>query len=310
MGGGRASTQSLLFSRRPTPPAGRSPGPTPPPAGRSPRFSPAARPRLPASAPAAQRVPSATTIMPTLHKVPESILKKRATRQRQDASRRKAVKADEAAKAAKREEAFKRAEAYAAEYRASERATIDARRRARAEDKFHVPEGAKVAFVIRIRGIRKVAPKQRKILQLLRLRQLHNGVFVKINYATLRMLQAVDPYVAYGYPNLKTVKELVYKRGHMKIGKPGAWDRVPITSNEVVERALGQRADIMCVEDLVHELYTCGPNFKRANKALWPFKLTSPRGGFSRHGKLKHYVEGGEHGNREDLINRLVRKMN
>lgn len=33
------------------------------------------------------------------------------------------------------------------------------------------------------------------------------------------------------------------------------------------------------MEDLLHELVTCGPNFKKANKFLWPFKLSSPRGG-------------------------------
>ena len=28
------------------------------------------------------------------------------------------------------------------------------------------------------------------------------------------MLRLVDPYIAYGYPNLKSVRELVYKRGY------------------------------------------------------------------------------------------------
>ncbi|KAF4750148.1 60S ribosomal protein L7, partial [Perkinsus olseni] len=35
-------------------------------------------------------------------------------------------------------------------------------------------------FVVRLAGINKLAPKPRKILQLLRLRQLNNGVFVKV----------------------------------------------------------------------------------------------------------------------------------
>lgn len=57
---------------------------------------------------------------------------------------------------------------------------------------------AKLAFVIRIRGINGVSPKVRKILQLLRLRQIFNGAFVKINKATLQMLQLVKPYIAWG----------------------------------------------------------------------------------------------------------------
>ena len=35
-------------------------------------------------------------------------------------------------------------------------------------------------FAIRIRGINDMHPKTRKILQLLRLRQIHNGVFVRV----------------------------------------------------------------------------------------------------------------------------------
>ena len=72
-------------------------------------------------------------------------------------------------------------------------------------------------LVVRIRGIIGVSPKVRKILQLLRLRQINNSVFVKLNAATVKMLRLVEPYVAYGYPNLKTVRELVYKRGFGKV---------------------------------------------------------------------------------------------
>jgi ribosomal protein L30/L7E len=52
---------------------------------------------------------------------------------------------------------------------------------AKATGNFYVPAEAKVAFVIRIRGINGVDPKTRKILQLLRLRQINNGVFVRLN---------------------------------------------------------------------------------------------------------------------------------
>lgn len=32
---------------------------------------------------------------------------------------------------------------------------------------------------------------------------------------------------------------------------------------------------IICIEDLVHEIFTVGPNFKAVNNFLWPFKLSS-----------------------------------
>jgi large subunit ribosomal protein L7e len=69
------------------------------------------------------------------------------------------------------------------------------------------------------------------ILQLLRLRQINNGVFIKVNKATMNMLRRVEPYIAYGYPNLKSVRELIYKRGHGKVGK----DIIPLTDNSIIE---------------------------------------------------------------------------
>jgi len=56
-------------------------------------------------------------------------------------------------------------------------------------------------------------------------------------------------------------------------------------------------------------VYTVGPNFKQASNFLWPFKLGNPTGGFHAR-KFKHFVEGGDLGNREEHINALIRQMN
>jgi len=91
------------------------------------------------------------------------------------------------------------------------------KRQAKAHGDFYVPEEAKLAFVIRIRGINGVAPKTRKILQLLRLRQIHNGVFIKLNKATINMLRMVEPYIAYGYVFIYFLKKYKnVKRNKMK----------------------------------------------------------------------------------------------
>ena len=189
-----------------------------------------------------------------------------------------------------------------AEYKDSENSAIRMRREAKAAGNVFVADQAKIAFVIRIRGIIGVSPKVRKILQLLRLRQLHNGVFIKLNGATEKMLRLVEPYIAYGYPSLKSVKDLIYKRGFGKVNK----QRLPIADNAVIEKALGEN-DIICVEDLIHEIYTAGPAFKQASNFLWPFKLSSPTGGFSS--KLLHFCEGGDAGARGEKINTLIKKM-
>jgi len=233
--------------------------------------------------------------------VPESVLKKRATQKKiaaaKDASDKEATK-----KAGdKKKEMLKRAETYVNEYAKLENDAIRLRREAKTNGSYYVPGEPDLAFVVRIRGIIGVSPKVKKILQLLRLRQIFNGVFVKLNSATIKMLRLVEPYIAYGYPNLKSVKELIYKRGFGKQLK----QRVAI-DNTVIEECLGSY-DIICVEDLIHEIYTVGPHFKQAANFLWPMKLSSPSGGFGN--KLKHFNEGGQAGLRGEKINGLIKQM-
>nr|XP_043876383.1 60S ribosomal protein L7 isoform X1 [Solea senegalensis] len=235
--------------------------------------------------------------------VPESLLKRRKAFASMKAARIKKMLAEKKARKSTRKLIFKRAEKYHKEYRQMYRREIRLGRTARKVGNFYVPAEPKLAFVIRIRGINGVSPKVRKVLQLLRLRQIFNGVFVKLNKASINMLRIAEPYIAWGYPNLKSVRELIYKRGHGRIRK----QRIALTDNALVEKTLGKYG-IICMEDLIHEVYTVGKNFKSANNFLWPFKLSSPRGGMNK--KTTHFVEGGDAGNREDQINRMIRRMN
>merc|ERR1712150_49997 len=121
--------------------------------------------------------------------------------------------------------------------------------------------------------------------------------------ATAQMLNLVTPYIAYGTPNLKTVRELIYKRGFGKVKK----QRIALTDNSIIEKELGSKG-IVCMEDLIHEIFTVGPAFKEANNFLWPFHLSSALGGFTN--KKLHYADGrGEAGDRKDKINKLVQRM-
>lgn len=52
--------------------------------------------------------------------------------------------------------------------------------------------------ILTFRSINEISPKPRKILQLLRLLQINNGVFVKATGPTQQMLRLVEPYIAYG----------------------------------------------------------------------------------------------------------------
>lgn len=237
--------------------------------------------------------------------VPENITKKAARDAKLAAARVAARAAAKAARVAARTAAAANAVKYAAEYAKEDQDLIDNKRAAKKAGNFFVEGEAKIAFVIRTRGINKLSPKCKKIMQLLRLRQLHNGVFVRMSKATMNMIRMVEPYITYGYPTRATVQKLVYKRGFGKVNR----SRIPLTDNSIVDGVLGEKG-IHCVEDLIHEIWTCGANFKQANNFLWPFKLTSPRKGFGTGAKKRHpFANGGVFGNRENLINALVAQM-
>jgi large subunit ribosomal protein L7e len=238
-------------------------------------------------------------------KTPESVLKKQATQEKLAAAAAAAKKAAEDKAAADAVKFEANAKKYDEEYEAEQKLAIDNRRKAKAEGGFFVAAEPKVALVIRIRGIIGVSPKAKKVMQLFRLRQLHNATFVKLNEATVRMLRLIEPYVTYGYPTRATIKKLVYKRGFGKISK----QRIPIATNAVISEGLAESTGIECTADLINEIYTVGPNFKKANNFLWPFKLSNPKGGFSSKTKLLHFMEGGEAGARGEEINKLVAKM-
>ncbi|KAL3736957.1 hypothetical protein ACJRO7_025828 [Eucalyptus globulus] len=235
--------------------------------------------------------------------VPESVLKKRKRNEEWALAKKQEIEATKKKNVENRKLIYIRAKQYSQEYEEQEKELIRLKREAKLKGGFYVDPEAKLLFIIRIRGINAMHPKTRKILQLLRLRQIFNGVFLKVNKATVNMLHRVEPYVTFGYPNLKSVKELIYKRGFGKLNK----QRIALTENSIIEQALGKYG-IICMEDLIHEIMTVGPHFREANNFLWPFKLKAPLGGMKK--KRNHYVEGGDAGNRENYINELIRRMN
>merc|ERR1712164_66443 len=234
--------------------------------------------------------------------VPESVLKKRKTQEKLAADKAANAASEKKANKEKRIAMYKSAERYVKEYRNMAKQRVRMHRQAKAAGNHFVDAEAKLAFVVRIRGLNDMHPKTKKILQIMRLRQMNMGVFMKVSKAATEMLKRVEPYLSYGSPDLKSVRELIYKRGFGKINK----QRLPLNDNSVVERALG-KFGIICVEDLIHEIYTVGPHFKEANNFLWPFKLRPAKGGQAK--KRKGFCEGGQAGNREEKINNLIQKM-
>ncbi|ESL05403.1 large subunit ribosomal protein L7e [Trypanosoma rangeli SC58] len=233
---------------------------------------------------------------------PESAIKRAAFKQQQTENFKKAIAANKAAKVALKKLAYARGLKYSREYRSTEKKLVHLRRLAKSRGNYYLEAKPKVAVVTRIRGIAKVAPKQRKILQLLRLRQIFNTVFVRLNKPMENMLRAIEPYIAYGYPSLRTVRAMVYKRGHLKING----QRVKIVDNKMIKDKYNNE-DIVCAEDIVNQIYTAGKHFRTVTNGMWPFKLSPPAGGMRQ--KRRHFVEGGDYGNRDTLINRFLARM-
>ncbi|XP_024389764.1 large ribosomal subunit protein uL30y [Physcomitrium patens] len=243
--------------------------------------------------------PAAGTPMKT---VPETLLKKRKRDEQWAINRKQLLESGKNKNSQSRKVIFKRAEQFIREYRGQEADFIRLKKELKVKSRSNVlPEG-KLMFIIRIRGVNNMHPKTRKTMQLLRLKQTFDGVFLKVNESTMSLLRRVEPYVIYGNPNLKSVRELIYKRGYGNVNK----SRTALTDNTIIEKALGQFG-IICIEDLVHEIYSVGPHFKEANSFLLPFKLSCPLGGLK---KKQHYAESGDAGSRDDLLNRFLSQMN
>lgn len=233
---------------------------------------------------------------------PESAVKRATFKREQTAAFKAAIAANKAEKKALTKKAFERARDYTRAYRAANAKLVTQKRQAKTNGNFFLEAKPKVAVVVRIRGIAKLPPKPRKIMSLLRLRQIFSAIFVPLNKPMQNMLRMVEPYIAYGYPSLKTIRALIYKRGFLKV----KGQRIKISDNKQIKEQFANDA-VVCVEDLVNQVYTKGKFFQKVTNGLWPFKLAPPKGGMRQ--KRRHFVEGGDFGNRETLINKFLYRM-
>lgn len=144
----------------------------------------------------------------------------------------------------------------------------------------------KLLLVARIKTEKriKIPNKAQKTLEALRLGSPDLGTFIKLTPTVLPLLKLIAPYIVIGSPSLITVRELIQKRGNVLVdGK-----QVMLDDNSVIEDKLGNLG-LICTEDLVHELYTLGDEFKKVMNFLRPFELAAPVTGWGPMAKLKRY---------------------
>lgn len=167
-----------------------------------------------------------------------------------------------------------------------------------------IRDGSKnLILVFRHRGNKIASQSVIKILRDLRLSRKYHAVLLKVTDENIKLLSAVEPYVIWGYPTIQTVRDLVFKYGFTKQnGKKST-----ISSNKQVEDALGKH-NIICLEDLVHEIFTVGKNFDAAMNFLCHFVLQAPKVGWEKS-KGQHFSKGGECGFRDNDINDLFKTV-
>ncbi|XP_012874641.1 PREDICTED: 60S ribosomal protein L7-like 1 [Dipodomys ordii] len=234
--------------------------------------------------------------------VPENLLKKRKAYQ--------ALKATQAKQAllAKKERKgkafrFKRLESFLHESWRQQRDMVRVRRLDVKPRALEVPDKHTLAFVIRIERTVGVSLLVKRTIAILRLKKLFSGVFVKVTPDNIKMLRIVEPYVTWGFPNLKSVRELILKRGQAKVQNK----IIPLTDNTMIEEHLG-KFDVICLEDLIHEIAFPGKYFQQISRFLCPFQLSVARHATkNRVGFLK---EMGSPGYRGESINQLIRQLN
>ncbi|ELW63119.1 60S ribosomal protein L7 [Tupaia chinensis] len=196
--------------------------------------------KFPATAETKKKVPAvAETTKRKVPAVPKTLKKKRRNSAELKIKYLKKKFAQKMLQKARGKLSYEKAKHYHKEYRQMYRTEIRMTRMARKAGNFYVPAEPKLTFVIRIRGINE------------------------LNKASINTLRIVEPYIARGYLNLKSVNELIYKRGYGKINKK----QIALTDNSV--RSLG-KFGIICMVDLIHEIYTVGKCFKEANNSCGP----------------------------------------
>lgn len=129
---------------------------------------------------------------------------------------------------------------------------------------------------------------------------LNHASLIRVNKTVKTLLKIAEPYIVFGYPTINTIRDLIFKHGFMKVNNK----RVPMISNAAIEEQLGD-VGVICVEDVIHELFNVGQNFDAVNNMIGPFKLNPPRDGYKAKGAVS-FERGGEFGNRGSGINELI----
>uniref|UniRef100_A0A8C5QVU5 60S ribosomal protein L7-like 1 n=1 Tax=Leptobrachium leishanense TaxID=445787 RepID=A0A8C5QVU5_9ANUR len=133
-----------------------------------------------------------------LPRVPENLLKKRKRYQGLKAAEAKRALEEKRKDHRGKQIKFIRLETLARNSRRKLRDDCRLRRMGAYRKKPPIPSNQKLAFVVRIADIQGISHHVLQTLRSLRLLKIFSGVFVKLDDSAVKMLQVVEPYVAWG----------------------------------------------------------------------------------------------------------------
>jgi len=139
--------------------------------------------------------------------------------------------------------------------------------------------------VIRVRGVRNVAPRIRKTLELLRLERPNHCVLVEDSPQNIGMLEKAKDYIAYGPIGEQTLLSLLGKRGK-KDGAP-------------VREALKEEG----LEKAAKEIFSGKKTLEFASPV---FRLNPPSGGYRDKKRTYPHGELGKRGEMDSLLRRMM----
>eukprot|EP00995_Heteronema_vittatum_P010905 NODE_645_length_1244_cov_318.698745_g466_i0.p1 GENE.NODE_645_length_1244_cov_318.698745_g466_i0~~NODE_645_length_1244_cov_318.698745_g466_i0.p1 ORF type:complete len:346 (-),score=122.96 NODE_645_length_1244_cov_318.698745_g466_i0:86-1123(-) len=106
-----------------------------------------------------------------------------------------------------------------------------------------------------------------KVLASLGLDKRFNAVFIIQNPETAKALEKVSLYVDVVRPDPERIRFLLHSDCSLKTGGPSQ----PLSGNAIVEKYFGH-LDIICLDDMLHELVTVGPKAEQVIAGLMPFQ--------------------------------------
>jgi len=163
---------------------------------------------------------------------------------------------------------------------------------------FNEKHMGKTMIVVRIRKNHGMTTLIHRILvRKFRLNAYCSIAFIKYSREVAYALKLIQPFVTYGLPSDQVIRDLLTKRAYCIHEK----QRRPLSSNVFIETKLGQH-NIVCLEDVIHELIHAGPNFKKVNNFLCPLHIKKTRFRNSR----TPFKNGGDNGWRGKKINDLI----